>query len=83
MKRIIALLLPVIVIVGLVGGGFLLMFVPPDKRAAVLAAMKGMTHVQCASNIRRWNHYTIWFTFSFWRECFPFLPLLIPLRLYI
>jgi D-glycero-alpha-D-manno-heptose-7-phosphate kinase len=32
-------------LLGAGGGGFLLMFVPPDKRAAVIQAMKGMTHV--------------------------------------
>ena len=32
-------------LLGAGGGGFLLMFVPPEKRAAVMAAMKGMTHV--------------------------------------
>ncbi len=32
-------------LLGAGGGGFLLMFVPPDKRADVITAMKGMTHV--------------------------------------
>ncbi|WP_373003081.1 kinase [Hyphomonas sp.] len=32
-------------LLGAGGGGFLLMFVPPDKRGPVLESMKGMTHV--------------------------------------
>jgi D-glycero-alpha-D-manno-heptose-7-phosphate kinase len=32
-------------LLGAGGGGFLLMFVPPDRRPAVMAAMKGLSHV--------------------------------------
>jgi len=32
-------------LLGAGGGGFLLMFVPPEKRADVIEAMRGMTHV--------------------------------------
>ena len=32
-------------LLGAGGGGFLLMFVPPDRKPAVMAAMKGLSHV--------------------------------------